>query len=169
MRHLFKILPDPLSDNNIARVWQERPLKRPYTILVAVDQSENAKRALKTAIWLAKSTGARLIAVHVVPPPPVAEGVAPTTLERLEKAYLSMGSRILADLAWEAGTKHGFKIETLLETGDAREKILAAAKENSADIIVIGSRGMGRIGRLLLGSVSQSVVQNARIPVLVVK
>lgn len=144
-------------------------MKRPYTVLVAVDQSEYAKRALKTAIWLAKSADARLVAVHVVPPPPAAEGVAPTALEKLEKAYISMGSRILADLAWEASTKHGFKIDTLLETGDAREKILAAAKENSADIIVIGSRGMGKIGRLLLGSVSQSVVQNAKVPVLVVK
>lgn len=144
-------------------------MKRPYTILVAVDQSENAKRALKEAIWLAKSMDARLLAVHVVPPPPVAEGIAPTTLERLEKAYVSMGAKILTDLAWEASIKHGFKIETLLETGDAREKILAAAKENSADMIVIGSRGMGRLGRFLLGSVSQSVVQNAKIPVLVVK
>lgn len=144
-------------------------MKRPYTILVAVDQSEYAKRALKTGIWLAKSTDARLVAVHVVPPAPAAEGIAPTTLERLEKAYVSMGSRILAGLAWEASTKHGFKIDTLLETGDAREKILSAAKENSADIIVIGSRGMGRISRLLLGSVSQSVVQNAKVPVLVVK
>lgn len=144
-------------------------MKRPYTVLVAVDQSEHAKRALKTAIWLAKSTDARLLAVHVVPPPPATEGIAPTTLEKLEKAYISMGSRILADLAWEANTKYGFKIDTLLETGDAREKILAAAKENSADIIVIGSRGMGKISRMLLGSVSQSVVQNAKIPVLVVK
>jgi nucleotide-binding universal stress UspA family protein len=118
---------------------------------------------------LAKSKDARLLAVHVVPPPPAAEGVAPATLEKLEKVYISAGSVILADLALEASTKHDFKIDTLLETGDAREKILAAAKENSADIIVIGSRGMGKISRLLLGSVSQSVVQNAKIPVLVVK
>lgn len=144
-------------------------MKRPYTILVAVDQSDNAKRALKTAIWLAKSADARLIAVHVVPAPAPAEGIAPTMLERLEKAYISAGSRILADIAWEASTKHNFKIDTLLETGDAREKILAAAKENSADIIVIGSRGMGRLSRLVLGSVSHSVMQNAKIPVLVVK
>ncbi|HEX6067312.1 MAG TPA: universal stress protein [Nitrososphaera sp.] len=144
-------------------------MKRPYTILVAVDQSENAKRALKTGIWLAKSTDARLVAVHVVPPPPATEGVAPTTLEKLEKAYINTGAKILADLAWEASTKHGFKIDTLLETGDAREKILTAAKENSTDIIVIGSRGMGRIRRVLLGSVSQSVVQNSKVPVLVVK
>ncbi len=144
-------------------------MKRPYTILVAVDQSDCARRALKTAIWLAKSTDARLLAIHVVPLAPVAEGIAPSAIDRMEKAYVSAGSKILADIAWEAGTKHGFKIETLLETGDAREKILDAAKKNSVDIIVIGSRGMGRIGRLLLGSVSQSVVQNSKVPVLVVK
>lgn len=144
-------------------------MKRPYTFVVAVDQSEHAKRALRAAIWLAKSTGARLLALHVVPPPTPAEGIAPTNLEKLERAYVSAGSKILADLVWEASAKHGFKIDTLLERGDAREKILTASRENSADIIVIGSRGMGKLKGLLLGSVSQSVVQNARIPVLVVK
>lgn len=144
-------------------------MKRPYTILVAVDQSQHAKKALKTAIWLAKSTDARLVAVHVVPPPEPTEGIAPTMLEKLEKAYLSTGSKILADLAWEASTKHGFKIDPLLETGDAREKILKAARENKADMIVVGSRGMGKVKGLLLGSVSQSVLQNAGVPVLVVK
>lgn len=144
-------------------------MKRPYTILVAVDQSQHAKRALKTAIWLAKSTDARLVAVHVVPPPEPAEGIAPTMLEKLEKAYISTGSKILADLAWEASTKHGFKIDPLLESGDAREKILKAARENKADVIVVGSRGMGKMKGLLLGSVSQSIIQNASVPVLVVK
>jgi nucleotide-binding universal stress UspA family protein len=144
-------------------------LKRPYTILVAVDQSDYAKRALKTAIWLAKSTDARLLAIHVVPLAPAAEGMAPSAIDKLEKAYVSAGAKILADIAWEASVRHDFKVNTLLEKGDAREKILAAAKKNGADIIVIGSRGMGRIGRLLLGSISQSVVQNAKIPVLVVK
>jgi nucleotide-binding universal stress UspA family protein len=144
-------------------------LKRPYTILVALDQSQHAKRALKTAIWLAKSTGARLIAVHVVPPPPPSEGIAPTTLEKLEKAYISTGSKILADLAWEASTKYSFKIDPLLETGDAREKIVKAARENNADMIVMGSRGMGKMKGLFLGSVSQSIMQSADIPVLIVK
>lgn len=91
------------------------------------------------------------------------------TLGKLEKAYFSAGSRLLADLAWGASTKHDFKIDTLLETGDARKKTLTAVRGNGADIIVIGSHGAGKIGRLLLGSVSQSVVQNAKIPVLVIK
>ncbi|WP_414690234.1 universal stress protein [Nitrososphaera sp.] len=42
-------------------------------------------------------------------------------------------------------------MDTLLETGDARKKTLAVARGNGADIIVIGSHGMGKIGRLLLG------------------
>lgn len=91
------------------------------------------------------------------------------SLEKLERAYLSAGSKILADLALEASTKHDFKIDTLTETGDAREKILTAARQNNADIIVIGSRGMGKVKGMLLGSMSQSIVQNSRVPVLVVK
>ena len=144
-------------------------LKRPYTILVAVDQSDNAKKALKTAVWLAKSMNARLVAAHIVPQPPIAENISPSALDKMQKAYMNAGSKILADLALMASTKYSFKIDTLLEKGDAREGILAAAKKNKADLIVIGNRGMGKISRLLLGSVSQSVVQNAKIPVLVVK
>jgi nucleotide-binding universal stress UspA family protein len=144
-------------------------LKRLHTILVAVDESDYAKRALKTAVWLAKSMDARLVAVHVVPPPPVAESFSPSAIDKMQKAYMSEGAKILADLALTASSKHGFKIDTLLEKGDAREGILAAAKENKADIIVIGSRGMGKVGRFLLGSVSQSIVQNSKVPVLVVK
>lgn len=156
-------------DNHIANLRQVITLRRHPTVLVAVDPSRHAKRALETAIWLAKSTNARLLAVHVVPPPEAPENVAPDTLEKLEKAYLSAGSKILADLALEARTKHDFKIDTLMETGDAREKILTTAKQNKADIIVIGSRGMGKVKGMLLGSMSQSIVQNSRVPVLVVK
>jgi nucleotide-binding universal stress UspA family protein len=53
--------------------------------------------------------------------------------------------------------------------GSPAEVILSYAKEHGADVIVIGSRGLGGIREFVLGSVSHNVVQSARIPVLVVK
>lgn len=139
------------------------------TILVAVDQSAHAKKAFLAAASLAKSANARLLVLHVVLPAPVAEEVSPSMLAAVEKSYVRLGNALLADYVLEAQTKHGLDVEAILETGDAREKILQVAREKNADLIVIGSRGMGRIKGLLLGSVSNGVVQNSEVPVLVSK
>lgn len=138
-------------------------------ILVAVDHSEHAKRAFLTAIWLAKSLDARLVVIHVVPsPPPLPEDLTPVgSLAAIEKSYLKVGSKLLADYAWEAQIKHAMKVETVLETGDAREKILEAAKD--ARLVILGSRGMSRVKGVIVGSVSQAVVQKSKTPVIVVK
>lgn len=139
------------------------------TILVAVDHSGHAKEAFKTAVWLAKSTKARLLVVHVVPVPPATEDVAPATLAALEKSYASVGSTLLADYAWEAKTRHDMEVETVLEVGSTADKILEVAKKRKADLIVVGSRGMGQMKGLLLGSVSNAVVHSSSIPVVVSK
>ncbi|MNR36447.1 Stress response protein NhaX [compost metagenome] len=63
----------------------------------------------------------------------------------------------------------GLNATVELLQGSPAEVILAYAKEHGADVIVIGSRGLGGIREFVLGSVSHNVVQSARIPVLVVK
>ena len=60
-------------------------------------------------------------------------------------------------------------METVLEEGDPPKVILDTAKKFKADIIVIGSRGLSQVKEFLLGSVSDSVIKRADIPVLVVK
>jgi nucleotide-binding universal stress UspA family protein len=139
------------------------------TILVAVDHSSHAKEAFKTAIWLAKSTKASLLVLHAVPLPPPPEDIAPDTLTALEKSYARVGSTLLADYVWEAKTKHGMEVETALEIGSAADKILEVAKKRKVDLIVVGSRGMGKMKEMLLGSVSNAVVHNSSVPVVVSK
>lgn len=138
-------------------------------ILVAVDHSSHAKEAFLKAIWLAKSTGAGLAVVHVVPDAPAIEDAAPSGETALEKSYLKVGTALLADYVWEAKTKHGLEVDTALETGDAADRILQIAGQKKADLIVVGSRGMGKVKGALLGSVSEAVLHGSNTPVLVVK
>jgi nucleotide-binding universal stress UspA family protein len=69
--------------------------------------------------------------------------------------------------AAEAG-KAGLEAETVVRRGDPAAEICAVARKRDSRIIVIGSRGWGRIGGLIFGSVSESVLHHAPCPVLVV-
>jgi nucleotide-binding universal stress UspA family protein len=76
------------------------------------------------------------------------------------------GEKLLADAAAEL---NGFlAVEQSLLAGDPREEILRVAGEWTADLLVVGSRGLGAIRRLLLGSVSEAVLLHASCPTLVV-
>ncbi len=62
---------------------------------------------------------------------------------------------------------HNMLYTSSYQVGHAAEQILSAAKESKADLIVMGSRGRGTIGSLLLGSVAQSIMSASEVPVLV--
>jgi nucleotide-binding universal stress UspA family protein len=76
--------------------------------------------------------------------------------------------RIVADLATLAGRQGVRDVVVLVEEGDAAMAILAAAEDQDADLIVLGSRGMGDLKGLLLGSVSHKVTHLANRPCLIV-
>lgn len=65
--------------------------------------------------------------------------------------------------------KSGFQIREALRLGKPADEILAVAKQDKADLIVTGAKGLGAIRRILLGSVSTRVVQHAHCAVLVVR
>jgi nucleotide-binding universal stress UspA family protein len=131
-------------------------------ILVAVDGSQNASEAAEYALGLARSTGAELSFLHVV------EDVRPG-----EEAEILPGEVAalveLQGLAREAGIEPSLEVavgETAAEITDA---ILGIAAGADADLIVVGSRGLGPMKQAVLGSVSHGVVTHAEIPVLVFK
>ena len=144
-------------------------------ILVALDGSEPASRALALAVDLAVRYGATLHLVHVMPRPMVvSEGLK--EFARTEHVDLpvavemsGLGQAIIAaGRAVATGKKaHSLKAEVL--SGDATERLLEYARDQAIDLIVLGRRGIGLIRGLLMGSVSWKVNSLAECPVLTVR
>ncbi|MDK1491216.1 universal stress protein [Sinorhizobium sp. 7-81] len=102
---------------------------------------------------------------------------APSSMDELFRASQGdigemasvLGDRIAEDAADIARSIGVSSVETRIEAGDYAETILAVAEEIGADMIVVGSRGLGRLRGMLVGSVSQKIVQHAHCSVLVVR
>lgn len=138
-------------------------------ILVAYDGSPQSQSALDRAVALVGSNpGSRLTVAHAFQYPNLVVGeamvIAPAVTELEEMA----DSESVLDEAKNRLIGLPDTTYTLLQ-GDPAQSILECAKEAGADLIVIGSRGLGTIREWLLGSVSHYVVQHAQIPVLVIK
>lgn len=138
------------------------------TILIAVDGSGPSDAALRTGLEIAEAEQAAVVLVHVAPSTdalPVSLFGAISSVEHAptaaDVAPLTAGAEI-ADA-------HGVHATTRLLSGDAADEIVACADSIRADLIVIGSRGLGALGRMILGSVSRAVLRETRAPVLVVR
>lgn len=146
-------------------------------ILVAVDGSDNAERAVAVAADLAQKYDALLIAVHVMRDN-ARDGSLPELrdyeqLEHVEISERSMlqskADQILSDAEIMVRGTEGVRIETVLREGDAATDILQVAKDRGADLIVMGTRGLGTLTGLLVGSVSQKVCQLSACNCMIVK
>ena len=140
-------------------------------ILVAVDGSQFAERALKCAVDLAKKYSAKLIITHVVlrqfyAVTPSEAGVLATTV--FVKEMETEGKDTL-NRASAYAKAEGADYESRLLQGVAAEEIIKLALSEKIDLIVIGSRGLTEVRGFLLGSVSDKVSHHARIPTLIVK
>lgn len=141
-----------------AKLW---PMK---TILVATDGSENGRHALEEALELAQAGGAAVTVLYVRHTPlPV---LGDPFYQRALSAELRRANETVAIAAGVAHSM-GVEVETEVLEGDPAGRILELARLRDVDLIVVGSRGLGRIAGALLGSVSQDVVQRSDRPVLV--
>ncbi|MCI2414335.1 MAG: universal stress protein [Candidatus Aramenus sp.] len=137
-------------------------------ILVAYDGSDNSKRALDVAIELASKYSAKLDIVEVVDSTIFAgAGIAPVPAEVIESVYNKAKGDV--EEAKKQAASKGVNANGEVLEGDPAGAILDYATKNKVDLIVTGSRGLSTFKRLLLGSVSTRIVQEAKIPVLVVK
>jgi nucleotide-binding universal stress UspA family protein len=137
----------------------------PTKILLATDSSREAELAATTAADLANSTNSELHVIHVgefLPTVLAQTEVEPAQLEREAQQLLDEQVRGIE----EAG---GTVKEAHLRLGRADEEIVDLAQNIGAGMIVMGSRGRGRIRRALMGSVSESVVRHAHCPVTIVR
>jgi nucleotide-binding universal stress UspA family protein len=136
-------------------------------ILVAVDGSDHALNAVRSAVKIARGSGATLylLAVDGCRPlkGPLAELAKDEDLSRDE-----IFERVLESAAITAKIPDTIHVEQLVRIGDPADIILAEAGKIEADIIVVGRRGLGAYAELLLGSISRKVLHLAKVPVLVV-
>jgi nucleotide-binding universal stress UspA family protein len=130
-------------------------------ILVAIDGSEYSKKALEFACEMAQRFEAAVHIVHV-PQGTAADcvmvlGGASVMLHASREEIEKVGERLI-ESAVEAAKENGCEsVTTELRGGDPAHEIVECAKENEADYLVIGSRGLGDLGGMLLGSVSNKV------------
>ncbi|MGH2715141.1 MAG: universal stress protein [Thermoleophilaceae bacterium] len=139
------------------------------SIVVGTDGSDTANMALRRAIGLAGLTGAKLHVVSAYDPSPARVGGNQPVAEATE---WSVGSdfkveAVLQRAQEEAGAG-SVEFEVHAPKGDAADSLIAAAKEQDADLIVLGSRGM-RGARRVLGSVPNKVSHHAPCDVLIVQ
>jgi len=135
------------------------------TILVPLDGSSLAEAALPKAVELAESSGARLLllrATHVHTLPGVDPTEAQIRVVREAEEYLAHVADRLGD--------QGFKdAEPSVWYGPAAYAIIEAARLYTVDLIVMTTHGRSGLGRLILGSVAESVLRGTTIPILLLR
>jgi nucleotide-binding universal stress UspA family protein len=135
-------------------------------ILLAYDGSTHSQRAVRVAQDLALKYGALIRIVYAFHPIPTILGSP--TLEDLMQRETAQGNEI-AEQAAELLRAAGLDPHIEVLEGPPADAILRVAQVRQADLIVMGSRGLGNAAALFLGSVSYKVLQDATCPVLIVK
>jgi nucleotide-binding universal stress UspA family protein len=136
-------------------------------ILLAVDGSDHALHAASVASQLANTMKAQTLRV-VVAYEPIPVHLGEPYMQEAINARLNETDQILQKAIEALGTVSA-EIHTELLEGDPAEVIIEVAKTRESNIIVMGSRGLGKLAGLLLGSTSQKVVSHAPCPVLIVR
>jgi len=137
-------------------------------ILVPIDGSPNSIRGYKYAIDIAKKYCAEITLIHVVEKEP-SMYTGPTSVPIPEKYFAEKEDLDLNLLQRrkEELESMGIKVRTILASGNPAEEILKVSK--GYDLIVIGSKGLSGIEKLLLGSVASEILNHSSVPVLVIR
>lgn len=140
-----------------------------HTILVPVDGSKHARNALKYAISTAQKC--LMTEIHVINVQPVVLPLGELPLpdaDVIEKMQREQGKKVLK-AACSLLHKAGLKYTKHLEIGPVAVTIINYAMSHDCDCIIMGTRGMGALSSLVLGSTSNKIIHLAKIPVTLVK
>ena len=141
-------------------------------ILVATDDSESARKAVDSAVKIAKLNNAKLYAVNVISPGEIAvtqhDPRDPEWKKQMKENLEAQGREATA-YAKNAGKTANVTVEPVILEGNPADEIVNFADKNDVDLVVIGTLGKTGIKRFMLGSVTEKVVRYSKKPVLVIK
>jgi len=134
-------------------------------ILVAVDNSKFSEAAVQLVIQQMRPEHTEVcvfnaVDLALVAPLTYAEALRTESLREADELVQKTGQQL---------EKAGYKVQTAVEEGDPRSKIIDYAKHWNADLILLGSHGRKGLDRFLIGSVAESVARHARCSVLIVR
>lgn len=136
-------------------------------ILVPVDESEAAMRALQEACQLAQSTNAAIYAVHILDYAQVAwsnTGLVQNDAQKPQDAVIERTKQIFQQYQVNGET------EVLNNTGEKIAQIIVSkAQENACDLIIMGTHGLTGLMHLLMGSVAEGVLRLSKVPVMLIR
>ena len=152
---------------------QEGEIGMLSNILVAIDGSKPSTQALEMAIEMAKKFDAKLHLIHVVRemqlPPELQQFAELESVRGTRQDVLNtIGERLVHQGKRVAETNGVSSVESDIGTGDPANAIIGYANRNGIDLIVLGSRGLGQVEGMLMGSVSRKVSNLATVPCMVV-
>lgn len=138
-------------------------------ILVPIDGSKNSKLALEKAKELAKVSNGQVTVVTIVKDlSSQLYNLENKDKEEIRNVFKKQGKEILKE-GLEVFEECSGKIESLFINGDSAQEIINLADTGKYDLIVMGSRGLNAFSRLMIGSVSNKVLNHVSISVLIVK
>jgi nucleotide-binding universal stress UspA family protein len=138
-------------------------------LLVAVDEHDHAKQIVDCAVVFAKSMSAKILLVYVIPEKSVPEKYSDTHGDSLpEHYYEDVFERTVGGYT-KSLENAKLEFEGIYGVGNPTDFILRTAKSRKVNFIVVGIRGLRRIGRLkALGDVARNVIERSEIPVIAV-
>jgi nucleotide-binding universal stress UspA family protein len=137
-------------------------------ILLPTDGSENAQRAVKRGIELAKAVGASVTAVYVIDTSSFVSLPETFVWENVRDLMEEEGKKSL-DHAKKVAQKHSVKAKTLIKEGSPSKEIINTAEEEKSDLIILGTAGRTGLDKFFLGSISEKVLRSAPCAVMVIK
>ena len=143
-------------------------------ILVAIDGSQPSQRALDMGAQIAEKFDAVLVLIYVIRDMQLPDSLRQMAeVELVQESRLTtlqkIGQTILAEAATRAKKQGAKNVRNEVRPGDPAGAILRYVAENGVDLIVMGSRGLGDVESMLLGSVSRKVSNLAKVGCLTVR
>jgi nucleotide-binding universal stress UspA family protein len=135
-------------------------------ILGALYQSQTSQRAMAEATELARTLNARLTVISIVPPMPGFAYRAGVDMAALEGEAESETEKLLREAV--TGLPDDLPVTTVLKHGHPGEEIVEQIKAGDHDLVVMGSRGLGRVTANLFGTVGGYVHYHSRVAMLVI-